>query len=246
MNTTDERNLEACVLTLSRWKGQLPVELHSQIQAAGRQLSQDESAINDIRNLLKQQSDLSSAYEASRQELYQRYNARERSKGGADTFANGTLNNRNLILALAIPILTADNFSLTAQQLVAQPSWRSQVKNASDDVQTFFKTLKESVTRLDALSIQLMKWLDKEIYTLDELAYRTEQPEARLAESLESLWQENYIYAVSGSALSNFWESLNVFSRRKGRLDLDSYLALSAKGYFYLHPYFRATADSSR
>ncbi|MEM8504812.1 MAG: hypothetical protein AAF716_16840 [Cyanobacteria bacterium P01_D01_bin.1] len=246
MNTTDERNLEACVLTLSRWKGQLPTELHSQIQAAGRQLAKDESAINDIRNLLKQHGDLSSAYEDSRRELYQRYNARERSKGAATTFINGTVNSGNLIVNMAVPILTADNFSSTAQQLVAQPSWRSQVKNASDDVQTFFKTLEESVTQLDAISIQLMKWLDKEIYTIDELAYRTEKPKARLAERLEALWQENYIYTVSGSALSNFFESLNVFSKRKGKLDLDSYLALSAKGYFYLHPYFKATADSSR
>lgn len=246
MNTTDERNLEACVLALSQWRGQLPADLRSKIQSAGRQISQNDSAVNDLRNLLKQHTALSSAYEDSRRELYQRYNTRPRSKSGAAAIQNGAVNSGNLIVDFASAILTADHFPSTAQKLVSQPSWQSQVNNASDDVKTFFKALKDSVTKPDAVSVQLMKFLDKDVYTLKELAYRMELPEEQIKPSLESLWQDNYIYPVSKSILGNLLGPLNVFTKRKSSLDTSSYLALTAKGYFHLHPYFKATATQAQ
>lgn len=238
ITTTNERTLEACILALSRWKDPLPPDLRSKIQAAGHQLTQDESAVGELRNLLKQHGDLGTAYEDSRRELYKRYSARERSKSAA-VLQNGSASSGNLIVDLATSILTADNFSSTARQLVLQPNWQAQIKTASEDTQTFFKTLEETVTRLDPLSEKLLEILDKDAFMPDDLAYRVELSEEQINPKLERLWREGYIHTLSKTAIGNLWRSLNLFTSKEGPFGPDNYFALTAKGYFYLHPFLR-------
>ena len=235
MNTTDERNLEACVLALSRQKEPLPKELHSRIQAAGNQLAQDESAVYSLREIIEQHSELKRSYEAARSQLQSQYDIRERSKGGAA--AIGKVNNGNFVLSLAVPILTADNFSSAAQRLVSRSDWQTQAKGASDDAKTFFQTLKETVTRLDAVSVEVLKVLEQDVFTIENIAYRLDLPEEKVKPVLEDLWQRGYIYPVSGTVTGNIWRSLNIFTQKKGPLDTAGYLSLTAKGYYYLHPH---------
>jgi len=239
MNTVDERNLEACVLTLSRWKGPLSPELRKQIQAAGQQLPQDESAASELPKLLKKHhDDLANAYEHSRLELRQKYNTRERAKGGAVQTAN---NKTDLILEFAASFFTADDYPSAAKQLVTHPRWKSQVNAASDDVQTFFKTITETVTQLDNISVELLKILDKDVFTVESLAYRLDMPKEKIEPLLEALWQQHYIYPISHTVTGNIWGSLNIFTQRANPLNTESYVALTIKGYFYLHPYFQAS-----
>ena len=239
MNTTDERNLEACVLALSRQKGRLPEALHSQIQAAGHQLAKDESALYELREIIEH-SELKSAYESARSELQAKYDVRERSKSG---LALDSINNGNFVLSLAVPILTADDFSSAAQKLVTRSDWQAQAKKASDDAKTFFSTLKETVTRLDALSVKLLKILDKDVFMLSDLAYRVDMPEEKVKPVLEELWRQNYIHPLSKTAWGNLFKQFNVFTPRQGELDTDNhYLGLTVKGYYCLHPHPLYTA----
>jgi predicted transcriptional regulator len=231
---SSEQTLEACVLALSRWKGTLSPELHSKIRTAGEQLRQNPSAIGELRDLLGN-SELKDSYYAARQELYQKYRDRERSKSGI-----ASLSSSNLILELAVPILTADNFSSAAHRLVTQSDWSTRVKNASDDGQIFFKTLKDSATQITPLPVELLKILAEDIFTIDGLAYRVDRTEEEIKPALEELWQRGYINPVSSTVAGNLWRSLNVFSRK---LDTSGYLFLTAKGNYYLdphHPLFAA------
>lgn len=240
MNTEDERNLEAYVLAIARNGKQLSPALHSKIQAAGYQLAQDESAIDKLLDLIEKDSNFSRSYEQAREELQAKYeDDRERSKSGASAIPNGHgLNgNGSFVRSLAIPILTADNFTSVAQRLVTQPDWQTQVKQASEDVQTFFRTLKDAVTSLDPLSIQLLKILDKDIFAIDSLAYRVYLTEEAIKPALEELWRRSYIYPVSNTVTGNIWRSLNIFTRNDRPLNTDSYLSLTAKGYYHLHPH---------
>jgi hypothetical protein len=236
-----KETLEACVLALSRWKEPLPPDLHYQIQSAGKQLLEQEAAVYELRNLLYN-SELKDSFEAARQELFKKSFAVERSKSGLATPPSG-----NLLFEMAASILTADDFSSAAQRIVTQPTWQTRVKNASDDVQTFFHTLKKAVTELDSLSLKLLQILDQDIFTIDRLAYRVELPETQVKPVLEDLWRQNYIRPISSTVLGNILGPLNIFTDKQGSLDTDNhYLGLTVKGYYFLHPHpiYRAIAKA--
>lgn len=235
-----EQTLEACVLALARWKGTLSPDLHHNIQEVGKQLREKESAISELRGLLVN-SELKNSYNLARRDLYQKYNARERSKGNASQPAG------SLVLGLAVPILTADNFVAAARKLVTQPDWQAQVKRSSDDIQTFFRTLKDAVTSLDSLSVALLQILDRDVFTLDSLAYRLELPKAQVKPVLEDLWRQNYIRPLSRTVWGNLIGRLNIFTPKQGKLDTGNhYLGLTVKGYYFLHPHpvYRAIAKA--
>ncbi len=229
---SSEQNLEACVLVLVRWKGSLTPELRRNIQQVGRQLGEKESAVSELRNLLVN-SELKDSYYAARRELYQKYSVRERAKSGIATLPSG-----NLILETAKFIATADDFVTAAYKLVTAPSWQARVKKASDDVQTFGKTLEETAIGLDALSVALLKNIDQDVFTLDALAYRLDLPKNQVQPVLEDLWRRSYVRPLSGNVLGNLWGRLNIFAPKQGVLDTEHhYLGLTVKGYYYLHPH---------
>lgn len=236
-----DENLEACVLALSRWKGPLPPELHHSIKEAGEHLLEDDSAVNELRNLLFD-SELKDSYRAARSELGQKYRARERAKSNAATLPNG-----DFIRELAAFISTSDDFASAARRLVTQPDWQARAKRASLDAQIFFRTLKAAVTRLDSLSLALLRILDKDVFTLGSLAYRVELPEADVKPVLEDLWRQNYIRPLSKTVWGNFLGPFNVFTPKQGALNADHhYLGLTVKGYYCLHPHplYRAIAQA--
>jgi len=231
-------------LAITRSGKQLSPALHSKIQAAGHQLAQDESAVDELRELIEQDSHLRKSYEQARLELQAKYeDGRERSKSGVASGAaivgngDGFNGNGSFVRSLAVPILTADNFASVAQRLVTQHDWQTQVKQASEDVQTFFATLKDAVTNLSQLSVKLLKILDQDIFTVDSLAYRVYLTEEAIKPALEELWQRGYIRPVSSTVTGNLFGSLNVFGSRQRSLNTSGYLALTAKGYYYLHPH---------
>ncbi len=229
---SSEQNLEACVLALSRWKGTLAPELRRNIQQVGKQLGENESAVNELRNLLVN-SELKDSYYAARRELYQKYSVRERAKGGV-----ATLPSNNLILRAARFISAADNFVAAARELVADPIWQAQAQKSSDDTQTFFRTLKETVTDLDSLSVALLKNIDQDVFTLNALAYRLDLPKTQIKPVLEDLWRQSYVRPLSGNVWGNLWGRLDIFTSKQGALDTEHhYLGLTVKGYYYLHPH---------
>ncbi|MGC1310328.1 MAG: hypothetical protein WA885_24120 [Phormidesmis sp.] len=236
-----EQNLEACVLALARWQGPLSPELRHKIQEIGKQIPNNDAATGELRNLLVNNG-LEESYRTARCELFQKSIVRERFKSPGEI----AIPNSDVISEIAAIVSTAEDFAAAVYKLVTHPHWKARVASLSEDEQTFFQLLTDSVVGLDALAIEILTILDRDVYTLSQIAYRTDLPKEQIEPTLEALWQQNYIYPVSKTILGNLWGSLNVFSQRKSRLDVSSYLALTAKGYFYLHPYFKAAAKSMK
>ena len=246
LDTIDQRNLEALLLTLACWNRPLPTELHSQIKEISSQLDSNQNAVSDILNLLESQDTLIDQYETTRAKLKKKEDSQERSKrpvggvaspNGLNGF-NDFISDDRFLIQLAVPILTSDNFSATAQRLVRQPVWQAQAQQASEDIHAFFQTLKSSVTELDSLSVRLLEILDRDVFTPSSLAYRVDLPEEFIRPTLEKLWHQNYVRPLSTSILGNLFGPLNIFTPKQGSLPSeDHYLGLTAKGYYSLHPH---------
>ena len=228
-----EQTLEACVLAIAQWKGTLSPELHQQIQKIGKQLGDNDTAANELRNLLVN-SELKDSYEAARRELFQKGSVRERFKSGGEA----ALPRNRFVSEIAEFVTTAEDLSAAARQLVTHPKWKARAANSSEDTQTFFQVLTDSVLGLDALSIELLTILDRDVYTLSQLAYRAECPEEQVKPILDNLWHQNYVRPLSSSLLGNLFGPLNIFTPKQGTLPKNAhYLGLTAKGYYALHPH---------
>ncbi len=228
-----EQTLEACVLAIAQWKGTLSPKLQQQIQEIGKHVSANDTAANELRNLLVN-SELKDSYESARRELFQKGSVRERFKSGGEA----TLPRNRFISEIAEFVLTVEDMSAAARQLVTHPKWKARAASSSEDTQTFFQVLTDSVLGLDALAVELLTILDKDTYTLSQLAYRAERPEEQVEPVLNSLWHQNYVRPLSSTVLGNIFGPLNIFTPKPSTLPENAhYLGLTAKGYYALHPH---------
>ncbi|MEM9153061.1 MAG: hypothetical protein AAGB19_21775 [Cyanobacteria bacterium P01_F01_bin.3] len=241
MRANEALTLEACLLALSRYDDSLPSDLHNQIQSAGRRLGEDETgAIRQLRELIEQHPSLSVLYESSRSRLQAEYGERERAKStvgvlprnGASANGNGHLSRHEV----ADYILSGPNFGANTRRLVRQPQLQRKAKQSSSDLQTFFKVLTDTATRLHPTKVQLMHKLDGNIFTVGNLAYILELPLESTQRYIKSLWNDGYVRPISGSFLKQIWLSFKGASPLKELPDAETSLKLTAKGYFYLHP----------
>lgn len=84
------------------------------------------------------------------------------------------------------------------QALSINPDLHGALYNkASDDAKTFFQTLKDTVTCLDAASVEVLKIFEKDVFTIENIAYRLDLPKEKVRLVLEDLWQRGYIYSVT-------------------------------------------------
>ena len=230
---SSEQNLEASILTLARYQGTLSPELRHKIQEIGKQIPNSDSAAGELRNLLVT-SELQESYRSARQELFQKSSVRERFKSPGEL----AIASNDVIAEIAALVSTADDFAAAAYKLVTHPHWKTRVASLSEDAQTFFQTLTDSVVGLDAIAIDLLTILDRDVYTLSQLAYRTELPEEQVKPVLEKLWRQSYIRTLSATLWGNLLGPLNIFKPKKGSLNTENqYLGLTVKGYYSLHPH---------
>ncbi|NEZ62865.1 hypothetical protein D0962_08730 [Leptolyngbyaceae cyanobacterium CCMR0082] len=232
LKATEAITLQACLLTLARSNGSVEAELAGQIQGISHKLEQGESqAIEELYSLLQNNADLANLYGKFRTGLQVQYGERERAKS-AVAVNTDPLN----LLDIALPILQGPNFRTNAQHLVTSRQWKQKVKQAPSDLQAFAKTLEKTVTNLDPAKVTILRKLDQEIFSVDDLAYLLEVSIERTQEFVQALWNEGYLRPISDNPFIQLWQSFKGAPPLTAPPNITEELALTTKGYFYLHP----------
>ncbi|MGF1521636.1 MAG: hypothetical protein ACFBSF_04870 [Leptolyngbyaceae cyanobacterium] len=168
--------------------------------------------------------------------LQERYHTQERAKAGRPVVngRNGTATLR--LEEFAIPILTADDFREAAQRSFQQDRVRMACQQASTDLRAFLQTLKHTVTALDSVSIELMKELERQPATVENLAYGLDLSLSQVKGLAQRLQRNGYIGPLNGNFLNMILPLLGIYPQKSQMLDAQTYLSLTAKGYFRLNP----------
>ena len=144
----------------------------------------------------------------------------------------------NSLLVLAKDILSSPdaNYRATAQQLFSQPTLQKQLKKAPSDVQTSAKTLAEAASALHSVKVAMLKKIEDNFFTVDDIAYSLEIPLENAQRYAKSLWNEGYIRPISSNLLTQWWWSIKGPPKLTQLPDPGTSLTLTSKGSFYLHP----------
>lgn len=254
MKGNDELNLTACLLALLRYNGSLPSELHTQLQKAQTQFSQNQhQAIQTLRAAIQQHEPLGKLYSASRTQLFSQYQSQERAKSATiATISSSTQSatvrespgkyvteqDRIDIVQLATAILNSPNANYRAQtqKLFNQPDIKKQLEHAPERLKTSANVLETAASELHPTQVALMKKLDQRILTVDDLAYALGISIESARQYVKTLWNEKYIRPLSSSFITQIWLSIKGPKPIETSPADDTYLKLTAKGYFYLHP----------
>jgi hypothetical protein len=250
MRATNEAiTLDACLLALLHYGDNVPPNLHAQIQTANRQLSSGQpEAVKQLKNVIEQDDRLKRLYTVSREHLVMQYGAQERAKSSAvaiapspafnGSFANGSTGAKVSLIDLATAILNSPdaNYRATAQQVLNQPKLKKQLEQASEDLRVSAKEFSDAANQLHPTKVAMMKKIENNFFTLDDVAYSLEISAESAQRYGKSLWNEGYIRPISGNLFKQIWLSFKGPPPIEHPLDLETSLQLTAKGYFYLHP----------
>ena len=234
MKATDALTLEACLIALAKLETELPIELHQQVQDLGQALeTKDPQAIDRLRDLVTGHADLHQHYDVARLTLQEQYRSQERAKGWQP------LTNSTATLALeqlAVPILRADDFRSAAQRLLKSNGAGRANASAQSELQPFLKALQHTVATIDPLSVRLMKELERKPTTLESLSHGLNLGLDQVRNVAYRLRNNGYVSPLTSGFLIMVLPLIGVYPHKSAQFDDQTFLTLTAKGYFKLNP----------
>jgi inorganic triphosphatase YgiF len=241
MRATEALTLEACLLALSRYDDSLPAHLSAQIQTVGPKLiTEQTAAIQKFRDLILGYPPLVPFYESARSQLSAQYNEQERAKSSlsAATLTNGSaiLSSPLSLIDIAAHMLNGPDFRTNIQRLVSRPQWHKSLKGSDQTLIDFAETLQAAATQLPHSKVMILRRLDQDIFSIQNLAYVLEIPLERAQNLVKSLWNERYIRPTADSFWEQLWLSWQGAPPLQDLPKPNEELTLTTKGYFYLHP----------
>ncbi len=160
-----------------------------------------------------------------------------RSKSSAK---NGLVTERDRIdiVQLATAILNSPNanYRTQTQKLFNQPTIKRQLEHTPDTLKASVEALEKAAKEVHPTKVALMKRLDQRILTVDDLAYALGISIESARQYVKTLWNESYVRPISGNFIQQIWLSIKGPAPIDAPPADDTYLKLTAKGYFYLHP----------
>jgi hypothetical protein len=237
MKAADALTLEACLIALAKLETELPPELHQAVQQTGQTLKvNDSQAVAQLRDLVMQHEGLRQHYEMARMALQEQYRVQERAKSGRPG-ANGSAGTAALTLQdFASPILSSEDFRSATQRLFKREDVRHACHQANSDMQSFLRILKRTVAHLDPVSIKLMKELERKPATVENLSYGLNLGVHQVRHLAQRLQSSGYISPLSGNFFHMVLPLVGIYPQKSHQLDEQTYLSLTAKGYFQLNP----------
>lgn len=250
MKANEAITLDACLLALLHYGDSVPLSLHEQIQLANQQLANRQpGAVKQLKDILQQDEQLDRLYTASRRYLITQYGQQERAKSAVisapipsavpSIAIPNSINSFGFgLIDLATEILSSPdaNYRTKAQQVFRQPKVQKQLEKAPEDLKVSAKELANAASMLHPTKVAVMKKLDKKILTVDDVAFSIEIPIEKARRYIQSLWNEGYVRPISGNFLKQIWLAFKGAPRLEQPPADDTYLTLTAKGHFYLHP----------
>ena len=203
----------------------LPPERLRQLQQIGSSIATDK-AQTEILDYLNHDPQLKQQFDQVYDELEKQSHAQERTK--SLTYGAGTESWQQIVILL----LRADDLLDAARKVLKQS--RAQFSKLSADTQILLASLQSAIDKKEAQTKAVLTVLDDRLLTPQDLAFVIEKPLEETQAIVQFLWKAGYVDRPN----SNFWSAL--FSKRdrhsKPTIDENTYLTLTAKGYFFLHP----------
>jgi hypothetical protein len=230
MDASDVITLQAFLLALPQLDVDLPGDLHQAIQDTGRVLANHQPGVaNEIRSLVKRHARLDELYEESYRYLLEQYQAQDRVKR-----LNLVEEKAAAWEEIAASILTAEDFTEAARNVLKR--MKQQIHNAPGNTQIFLLSLHRAVEVTDARSIAVLKALEKRPLTVKGLVYVVGLSLDQAWVIVRLLWKEGYIDRVTSNIFYKIFPMLKNRQRTCQTIRPDTYLTLTAKGHFFLHP----------
>lgn len=232
INAADALTLEACLIALAKLEAALPADLHSQVQALGAALqAQEPDAVERLRQVVTCHEDLNQHYEVARLALEDQYHHHRQAKtwppeGHAEAATRA-------LESMAVPILQSDDFRETAHHLLKEQGLH---KPAQAELWPFMRTLRRTVTSLDWASVRMMKALERQPATPEHLAHSLSLGRDQVRRMALRLRNNGYISPLTTGFFDMVLPLFGVYPHKAARLDDQTFLTLTAKGYFTLNP----------
>jgi hypothetical protein len=138
--------------------------------------------------------------------------------------------------AIARSILQSDDCRAAAEALLQRLKAQGNSLHASGDALVFISALQRAIAISRAQAIALLKALEQQALTIRHLVHQLDLPQEHVQAIAQALWQAGYIDSTTGGVLYNIFPMLRGAQHRAAAIDLDTYLTLTSKGHFYLHP----------
>ncbi len=133
--------------------------------------------------------------------------------------------------SIAVPILTADDFTITAKELLKK------LKVGKDFIdKIFLDSLQKAVSLADIRTILVLEALEFRPLTIENLAYRLEMPIEQSRGIVQRLWNRGYIDTTTGGIFRKIFPIFRSKKQANQIVNSKVYLTLTAKGHFRLHP----------
>ena len=242
MKANEAITLDACLLALLHYDDSVPTELHEQIQTAKAQIANGQpEAINHLKKIIEKNDQLKALYANARRYLVVQNQPQERAKSAATTFsplpsAPSVAGFSLADVATAILSSPNANYRANAQHVLNKSTFQKQLAQAPEELRSSVKALTKAANRLHPTKVAMMRKIDDNFFTVDDIAYSLEIPLDGAQRYAKSLWNEGYIRPISSNLLKQWWWSLKGAPQLTQVPDSDSPLTLTNKGYFYLHP----------
>lgn len=227
MNGVDPIRLQAFLLALSQLDVALSKDLHQSIHRIGLALANDQMNVEpQIEAVLQQHPRLRELYDEAYANLQQQPPDQQQATQRADYLPL-------LAHEMAVPILVAEDFPDAAREVVKQAQQASGLPYAA---RWFSLSLQRAVEKVDAKTIAVLKALEKRPLSVKSLVYVVGLTVDQIWPIVQSLWQKGYIDRVTANIIYKIFPMLKDRELSCQAIDAETYLTLTAKGHFYLHP----------
>lgn len=235
MEPSDVIVLQAFVLALIQLLPPLPAHLHQQIQqVTDAWATHQPGVVEGVQALVKSHAGLNDLYLTEHERLEQQYDtqARARALMGAGEADSTPITWETI----ALSILQSDNCRTAAEALLKRSKAQGSSLHASGDALVFISALQRVMAMSHAQAIALLKALETQALTIRHLVHQLDISPEQVQAIAQSLWHAGYIDRATGGVFYNMFPMLRGQQRRNESIDLDTYLTITSKGHFYLHP----------
>ncbi|NJM65501.1 MAG: hypothetical protein HC851_07415 [Acaryochloris sp. RU_4_1] len=198
-----------------------------------------------IRTLDRQyhQSRLYQLYDQEYKILSQQYNTQEKAK--SLLHMNGAATAILSLDAIAPGLIAAEDIKASAKNMLKRIQPKQQ--QASTETQAYVRSLQRAVEIADQPAITILKAIENRPLTLKDLPYFVNLSFEQAQVTVQDLWQKGYIDRTTSNLLHNIFPTLGRQRRKKEPIDpSQTYLTLTSKGYFFLHPFITLKTQGRR
>lgn len=236
MNPVQQTTLKAFVLAVAQLEPPIAPDVDAVLTTINQELhTQPNRALDTIYRVVENHEQLNSLFRTEEQELYRRYNIRERDKSSLSP------GQKSMLRRAKLRPTTPKEASLAKQPLCRFSDGLAAIAQAlpeqiSDNKDSFWETLQVqcavAVGKVRLLDFSILSAIEHHPLTTEDLAYRLERPLEDVGQMIRRLWDARKIDTMGSGTL----QKALPFLRSRQNPNPDAYWMLTSLGYFHLHP----------